>query len=106
MFDIFNIQPARETVVCKDGFSMSVQASVNHYCSPKLNGKYETYSSVEIGFPSEIEELLIDYAENPDKLTNTVYAYVPAKLTLDIIEKHGGMINGELPKLEIIKQGE
>ena len=101
MFDIFNIQPARETVVCKDGFSMSVQASINHYCSPKLNGKNNTYSSVEIGFPSEI-----DYAENPDKLTNTVYAYVPAKLTLDIIKKHGGMINGELPKLEIIKQGE
>ena len=106
MLDIFNIQPVRETVVCKDGFSMSVQASINHYCSPKLNGKNNTYSSVEIGFPSEIEELLIEYAENPDKPTKTVYAYVPAKLILDVIEKHGGMVGVELPKLEILEQGE
>ena len=103
MLDVFNIQPARETVVCKDGFKMSVQASKNHYCSPKINGKHETYSSVEIGFPSEIEELLIDYADDSSNLTDTVYAYVPAQLMLSVIEKHGGMISGELPKLEILE---
>ena len=43
-------------VVCKDGFKMSVQANDSAYCSPRINNA-ERYTSVEIGFPSEKEEL-------------------------------------------------
>jgi len=50
--DEFNM---RERIVCQDGFSMSIQASRLHYCSPReslINGNYD---SVEIGFPNEYE---------------------------------------------------
>ena len=55
-------QPARDTVVCKDGFTMSVQASAYHYCTPRINHS-EGYLEVEIGFPSERERLLDRYCE-------------------------------------------
>ena len=32
---MFDYQPAREIVICRDNFRMSVQASRNHYCHPK-----------------------------------------------------------------------
>ena len=76
-------------VECNDGFSMSVQASEVHYCDPReTHANY--YESVEIGFPSEKEELLLEYAEEPDKPTHTVYGYVPVELVDEIIQKHGG----------------
>lgn len=77
-------------VECVDGFSMSVQVSKNHYCSPRSdNGPYE---SVEIGFPSDVEPLILEYAEQPTRPTETVYAYVPVELVNQVIEKHGGLV--------------
>ena len=40
-----------EEVVCADGFSMSVQASETHYCSPREDGA-EKYTAVEVGYPT------------------------------------------------------
>lgn len=40
-----------DQVVCNDGFTMSVQASQFHYCSPRVD-LAESYDSVEVGFPS------------------------------------------------------
>ncbi len=40
-----------EHVVCKDGTSLSVQASESHYCMPRTNGP--GWIEVEIGFPTE-----------------------------------------------------
>jgi len=80
-------------VVCRDGFSMSVQASTGHYCSPRNDeGPWET---VEVGFPSAIEPLLWDYADEPGKLTDTVYGYVPIELVAAVIEVHGGLVEQE-----------
>ena len=74
-------------VVCLDGFEMSVQASENHYCSPRNNeGQWET---VEVGYPSKIEPLLWDYADEPGKWMETVYPYVPSVLVSAVIELHG-----------------
>ena len=42
-----NIRPR---IVCADGFSLSVQASNGHYCTPRSN--YGPYSRVEVGYPS------------------------------------------------------
>ena len=103
---MFDYQPNREVIICKDKFSMSVQASELHHCTPKENGNTMTYTSVEVGFPNEKEELLMDYAEDIDKPTGTVYPYVPAQLILDVIDKHGGMLSGEIPSLDLTEYKE
>ena len=98
---MFDFQPRRKTVVCKDGFAMSVQASEFHHCHPKENGIAMNYSSVEVGFPSKKEDLILDWAEDRDDPTGTVYGYVPASIIIDVIDKHGGMVGGELPGLDL-----
>jgi hypothetical protein len=85
-----------EKVVCSDGFTMSVQANEYAYCEPRYTGAYQ-YETVEIGYPSQREELLMEYAERSTEPTDTVYAYVPAALVYAVIVKHGGMVSGELP---------
>jgi len=83
-------------VVCKDGFTMSVQANDTSYCHPRVRNA-ERYKEVEIGFPNECEDLLLEYAEDPGSPTETVYSYVPASVVSLVIAKHGGIIDGELP---------
>ena len=85
-----------KTVVCKDGFSMSVQANKYSYCWPRVDNA-KTYIKVEIGYPSHSEPLIIKYAEDQDNPTNTVYGYVPVELVTLVITKHGGMVSGEVP---------
>ena len=86
-----------EQVVCADGFSMSVQASKGSYCSPRDDSG--PYDSVEVGFPSSYDYYLHEYAEDPDKPTDTVYGWVPADTVMMCIDAHGGMVSGELPPL-------
>lgn len=83
----------RPHIKCKDGFEMSVQASKYHYCTPRMDLLDGDYSSVEIGFPSEKEDLLIPHAEDEANPTDTVYGYVPIEIVNEVIKKHGGMIN-------------
>ena len=83
-------------VVCADGFSMSVQANQGAYCSPRLDRQKE-YSQVEVGFPSQEESLLMPYCENPNDPTETVYGWVPVNIVTDIIAKHGGIVEGDVP---------
>ena len=85
-------------LICKDGFRMSVQASETHYSSPK--GFADEYSEVEIGYPSDMESLIMDYCEDDEKPCNTVYGYVPVELVDRVIEKHGGI---DLDAIETIK---
>ena len=85
------IQGIRPPVKCKDGFSISVQASSGHYCSPRVNGDV-IYDDVELGFPNMEDELIAKYAEDPDEPTNTVYGYVPVDIVNQLIEKHGGIV--------------
>ena len=84
-------------IVCSDGFSMSVQVGFSLYSTPKKVAK--RYSAVEIGFPSEHEPLIEEYAETfykEDEMdvtdyTNTVYPYVPVKIVDKVLKKHGGI---------------
>ena len=85
-----------EQVVCADGFEMSVQANENAYCEPRLN-RQKKYNLVEIGFPSSEEPLLMPWAQSPDDPTGTVYGYVPVDVVTNVIVKHGGMIEGQVP---------
>lgn len=76
-------------IICKDGFKMSVQVSSTHYCDPR-NNTADYYSEVEVGFPSDKEPLLMQWAEDPHNPTGTVYGYVPSNIIQNIIQKHGG----------------
>ena len=81
-------------IVCEDGFEMSVQVGYSLYSTPKKIAK--RYSAVEIGFPSEHEPLIEEFAEtfhqeDVTDYTDTVYPYVPVKIVDKVLKKHGGI---------------
>jgi len=84
-------------IVCSDGFTMSVQVGFSLYSTPKKVAK--RYSAVEIGFPSEHEPLIEEYAlpfyiddgEDVTDYTDTVYPYVPVRIVDKVLKKHGGI---------------
>ena len=84
-------------VVCADGFEMSVQAHRGAYCSPRGDNK-PRYTHVEIGFPSSIEAMLMEYCDEPSTPLDTVYGYVPVQTVTNILAKHGGIVEGEVPR--------
>lgn len=88
----YTYQNNRPHVECADGFKVSIQASRNHYCSPRVDGDI-IYDEVELGYPNTEEPELLEYAEDPDRLKSTVYGYVPVELVNKIIEKHGGIVD-------------
>ena len=81
----------RPRVRCADGFSISVQANKYTYCIPRITYPGE-YTKVELGYPSEPDELIEEYAEDWDDLTDTVYGYVPIEVVDKLLEKHGGIV--------------
>ena len=84
-------------VVCADGFCMSVQAHAGAYCRPRGNNEPK-YTHVEIGFPSEREPMLMEYCDEPGAPLDTVYGYVPVQTVTNVIVKHGGIVEGEVPR--------
>ena len=58
----------RGLIKCKDGFTMSVQASSDHACTPRDNTG--PYAAVEIGYPSELEPLLMPFRDAPQLYTS------------------------------------
>ena len=82
-------------IVCTDGFTMSVQVGYSLYSTPKKVAK--RYSAVEIGYPSDHEPLIEEYAEcyTFEELdidfTDTIYPYVPVKIVNKVLKKHGGI---------------
>ena len=92
------MNPTRKAVVCADGFSMSVQADDGKYCSPRNDAG--PYLSVEVGFPSAYDFYLHQFAEDPDRPTETVYGYVPIEQIRLCIDAHGGWVSGQLPPFD------
>ena len=90
--NFMNNAGVRPGVVCLDGFQISVQASPFHYCYPK-DKNAEKFEKVELGFPNQEDDLILEYAEDPDNPTRTVYGYVPIEVVDKLIEKHGGIVN-------------
>ena len=85
-----------EEIICKDGFTMSVQANETAYCEPRIDDA-ERYTAVEIGYPSMPESLLMEWAQDKKNPTNTVYGRVPSERVSLVCVKHGGIVSGELP---------
>ena len=86
------------TVVCADGFSLSVQANKGAYSEPRND--VGPYVSAEIGYPSSFCWYIQDYAEDKDDPTGTVYGWVPASVIRMCIDAHGGMVEGVLPNFD------
>lgn len=76
----------RPHIRCADGFTLSVQASAGHYCSPRTSEAVQ-YDTVEVGYPSAPEPLLDDYS-----CGDGVYACVPTSVVQAILNKHGGPV--------------
>jgi hypothetical protein len=76
-------------ITCADGFSISVQAHEGAYCRPRESDG--PWHKVELGFPSEDPgKEFVQYCEDPESPTETVYAYVPIELVEALIARHGG----------------
>jgi hypothetical protein len=92
--DITNVaghqyQSRRERIVCNDGFSMSVQAGEALYCTPRDN--HGPWDSVEIGYPSALEPLILGWAETPEDPKGSVYGFVPISVCDAVIAMHSGI---------------
>ncbi len=95
----------RYGLICSDGFTVSVQMSHGHYCNPRESGLDSSmYSAVELGYPSEPEEQFLQYAEDRDNPTDTVYSYVPMETVQEVFLKHGGLHPKEVIRLKKIQK--
>ena len=81
--------------VFKSGFSVSIQANQGAYCHPRNN--FGPYTACELGYPSEPEPLISEWAEDPGDPTGTVYGWVPAGIIMALLVKHGGLVNEDQP---------
>ena len=86
-------EPTRpvDRIVCKDGFSISVQASAFHYSEPRANSA-PYYTEVECGFPSKPCPSMSKYRERlrPRQThRDSVFGWVPVKVVERIITRHG-----------------
>ena len=79
----------RNRLVCNDGYSISAQAGSGFYCEPRRT--QEAHRSIELGFPSEEDDIINAYAESPDDYTQTVYPFVPIDVVQELVDKHGGI---------------
>jgi hypothetical protein len=79
----------RPRAICADGFSVSIQGGIGIYSQPRCNT--ESYTAVELGYPSAGDDLIQEYAEEPEKPIDTVYPYVPIEVVDGLLEKHGGI---------------
>lgn len=93
----------RPRIVCKDGFSISVQGSEYNYSEPRKSAK--TFTKMDLGYPSVEEKDINEFAEEAEELTSTVYPYVPFEVVEAIIEKHGGIdVNKTFTKTNILNR--
>lgn len=62
-----------------------------------MNLESGEYATCEVGYPSQKEELLMPYIEDPTEPTKAVYPYVPVEVIEQVIEKHGGWFDARIP---------
>ena len=76
-------------IVCNDGFSMSVQASIIHCCHPR--GNQGPYIQVEVGFPKGCKPKYLWEFKSLDE--DEIYFYVPVELVAKEIIFHNDTKN-------------
>ena len=87
--NVFTSRSFLGRVTCKDGFTVSIQASARHYSLPRVDEGPWTH--VELGYPSQPDPLISGYAEDFGDLTQTAYPYVPQEVVSCLIQSHGGV---------------
>lgn len=75
---------------CADGSTLSVQASENHYCSPRTNtGPYRSVEVYLVRITSgEIPDAWYECRDTDD---HDPFAYIPINLVVELIDAHGGI---------------
>lgn len=84
-----------KSLTLADGTWLSIQAGRSHYCSPRANsptGDYNFYDTFEIGFPSQEIPEIMEYADNPEDPTETVYSQVPKEVIREVVRQRGGVV--------------
>lgn len=81
------VNVTRPRVKCADGFTVSVQAGCGIYSTPAKDA--DEYTAVELGFPSEDDDLIKDYHDTG------VYPQVPVELVDMLFKKHGGIVGAD-----------
>ena len=80
-------KPITAPVECADGTSLSVQASENHYCSPRTN--QGPYTSVEVWCIRGCSDPIVEFDYSDDEPS----ANVPIEDVVRFIDNHGGIVN-------------
>ena len=73
------------TLVCADGFSMSVQAGVRKFSTPAVDGANH-YSHVEVAHTTHCEALA-PYGDEDEG----IYQFVPVEVVEQLLKEHGGL---------------
>lgn len=101
----FDCVRPRPHIICRDGFRFSVQASNGVYCTPRKNLPDGEYSACEVGMPSDVEDLLMPYAEDRTNPKKTIYGFVPVDIIDQIIQKHGGFFDSRMSVVAVRDKG-
>lgn len=80
----------RPRLVCKDGWSLSVQAGDGLYCSPRMDNAPKGYSCVEVGYPERADGSAY-YPRQFGRWDGTVCGWVPVSTINRWIKYHGGV---------------
>ena len=76
-------------IVCADGTTISVQVGPGLYCAPR--NAYGPWYQVEVGFPSKALPEIMEFAEDGNAPTETVYGYVPIEIVAAAVDACGGL---------------
>jgi hypothetical protein len=87
-------KPIAKKHECKDGATLSIQASKYHYCTPRDNEG--PYSTIEVGFIIDKDGEQITPPESwkvhaDGEFPSDVYGYVPVELVQEFCDSHGGL---------------
>lgn len=74
------VRPVFTFITNEKDLEVSIQASENHYCTPKEDNA-DSYECVELGYPNFLfsSGFIAKYAEDIDNPKDTIYGYVPLK---------------------------
>lgn len=89
----FGSNIARPRIKCADGFTVSVQAGKGLRSCP--NDDADEYRAVELGYPSQEDDLILDYTEDVFDPCATVYNFVPIETVDELLSKHGGIVGAD-----------
>jgi len=78
----------RPQIVCRDGFTVSIQGGKYYYSIPKKNGS--NFEEYELGFPEPSDSWLLEALNVPDSKED-VFGYVPLRIVNTLLERHGGI---------------